>query len=161
VNTARVLDGSSAGKDGHEVKPMILIVEDHTSVRTLLCSWLGMIFPGCSFLTAESGEEAVSKASSARPGIVLMDIGLPGINGIEATKEIVVLLPDVKVVMLTILDDPEYRRDAEKAGACAYVTKGRMHADLVPIVKSLIEKASGGSENPSGSPGRTENETAQ
>ncbi len=153
MDTARLLNGSSVGKDSPEVKSRILIVEDHRSVRTLLCSWLGMVFPLCSFLTAESGEEAVSKASSARPQIVLMDIGLPGINGIEATKEIVALLPDAKVVMLTILDDTEYRSDAEKAGACAFVTKGRMHVDLVPVVKRLLAKVDEGSDNPSGSSG--------
>ena len=75
------------------------------------------------------------------PDIVLMDIGLPGINGIEATRRIMALAPQAKVTMLSIHEDPEYQADAAAAGASAYVPKRTMHRDLIPAVERLLSHA--------------------
>ena len=118
---------------------MILLVDDHDQVRTSLKNWLGATFPDHEFIEAKSGEEAVVVASEKKPGLILMDIGLPGMNGIEATRQIKAELPETQVVMLTIHDAPDYRREAEEAGACAFVGKERAHSSLVPMLQRMLE----------------------
>jgi DNA-binding NarL/FixJ family response regulator len=116
----------------------VLIVDDHRAVRLSLRSWLEMAFPQCRFVEAASGEEAVTMAQSVNPALVIMDVGLPGINGIEATRQIKASRPDVLVVMLSVYDDEAYRFQAADAGASAYVSKWRMQAELQPVVAQLL-----------------------
>jgi DNA-binding NarL/FixJ family response regulator len=82
----------------------------------------------------------VDLVRSQAPDIVLMDIGLPGMNGIEATRRIKAIAPQVRVVILSILEDPEYQADAAAAGASAYVPKRKMHTELIPILTGLLSK---------------------
>ena len=116
----------------------ILIVEDHEGVRHSLREWLELSFPHYQLLEAASGEEAVSVAQASCPCLVIMDIGLPGINGIEATQGIKAALPDTQVVMLTIYDDEAHRADAAAAGASAYVRKRKVQTELLPVVTRLL-----------------------
>ena len=121
----------------------ILIVEDHESVRRGLHDWLSIGFPNCRILGAESGEEAVALVHAHSPDIVLMDIGLPQMNGIEATRRIKAAVPKVKVVMVSMHDTPTYRADAGAAGANGYVPKGEMASKLVPRVAKLLAQPRG------------------
>jgi DNA-binding NarL/FixJ family response regulator len=130
------------------VKPTILIVEDHDAVRTSLRELLCATFPGCSFLEARTGEEALAMASAYPPHIVLMDLALPGMNGIEAVRHLKASAPDAQVVMLTIHEDAEYKLGASAAGASAYVTKGEMHSSLVPILTALLSMLETENDNP-------------
>jgi CheY-like chemotaxis protein len=121
----------------------ILIVEDNNSMRNQILKYLKGLFLDVLFLEATDGEEAVALAISSHPDIVLMDIGLPKINGIEATRQIRDRLPHTQVVMLTILNDTVFKDAAFAAGAVAYVIKENMNAELVPIIQRLLT----GSEN--------------
>jgi DNA-binding NarL/FixJ family response regulator len=116
----------------------IMIVEDYDRVRALLREWLGATFPNCKFLEAKSGEEAIALVNASPPEIVLMDIGMGQMNGIEATRHIKALAPQAHVVMLTIHEDSAYRADAAAAGACAYVSKRKMQKELLPALKALL-----------------------
>ena len=118
--------------------PTILIVEDHDAVRASLRDWLNATFPNLDCLEARTGEEAVALVLGRPPAIVLMDVGLPGMNGIEATRRIKTTAPQTQVVMLSIHEDPHYQIDAATAGASAYVSKRRMHIELIPIVRKLL-----------------------
>ena len=118
---------------------MILIVDDHDQVRASLKNWLGATFPNHDFIEAASGEEAVAMSRENEPVLVLMDIALPEMNGIEATRQIKAARPATQVVMLTIHDAPDYRRDAEEAGACAFIGKERAHSCLIPVLRRLLE----------------------
>lgn len=120
------------------VKPTILIVEDNDAVRTSLRELLCATFPGCSFLEAKSGEEALALASPHPPDIVMMDLVLPGMDGIEATRHMKASAPDVQVVMLTIHEGSAYRADAAAAGASAFVAKRTMHTELIPVLATLL-----------------------
>ena len=126
-------------KDGHGLRPTCLIVEDHELVRTALREWLMGVFPGCHFLAVGSGEEAICLVSHV-PDVILMDIGLPGMSGLEATRRIKQVLPQVKIVILTLYDNTEYRAGAGAAKANAYVLKQRMTTDLIPLLKSLLSR---------------------
>jgi DNA-binding NarL/FixJ family response regulator len=116
----------------------ILIVEDHYRLRKSLRQWLSSSFPECVFLEAETGEDAIGQTTSHRPEIILMDIALPGISGIEATRRIRKELPRTHVVILTIHDEEGYKTDAESAGAFAFVPKHKMYTELLPIIETLL-----------------------
>jgi DNA-binding NarL/FixJ family response regulator len=120
------------------VKPLILIVEDHDAVRASLRDWLSASFSGCRFLEAKSGEEAVALACAQSPDLILMDIVLPQMNGIEATRRIKAALPQVQVVILTMHENSAYQADAAAAGASAYVLKRTMRTELIPVVAGIL-----------------------
>ena len=119
--------------------PDILIVDDSGKVRTSLYHWLKSVFPSCNIEEAGSGQEAIDSVVIHPPGIILMDVAMPGMNGIEATHRIKAISPGTKVVMLTIYEDPQYQADASMAGASGYVIKCKMHAELIPILIGLME----------------------
>jgi two-component system, NarL family, invasion response regulator UvrY len=116
----------------------ILIVEDHDGVRQSLREWLELVFPQYHLVEATSGEEALTLAQSISPRVVIMDIGLPGINGIEAAQDIKAAVPNTQVVMLSIYDDEAHRADATAAGACAYVPKRKAQTELLPVLTRLL-----------------------
>jgi len=104
----------------------ILIVEDHQGVRQSLREWLELSFPNYQLLEAVNGEEAVAIARTMSPCLVIMDIGLPGMSGIEAAQGIKAAAPATRVVVLTIYDDEAHRTDAAAAGVSAYVPKRKV-----------------------------------
>ena len=116
----------------------ILIVEDHEAVRRSLRDWLQVEFPQCRVIEASSGEEAIALIRTESPRLVVMDISLPGMGGIEATRRIKAALPSAQVVMLTIHEDDAHRVDATRAGASAYVPKRVMQTELVPALAALL-----------------------
>lgn len=120
------------------LRPKILIVEDHAQVRRSIRDYLEMNFPYALFVEAADGREAVELAKSELPDVVLMDISLPIMDGIQATREIKSVLPNVLVVMLTIHEDIDYIDDAMDAGATVYLVKRKMALELVPIVARLM-----------------------
>lgn len=122
----------------------ILIVEDHAGVRQSLREWLELSFPDYELLEAASGEEAVATAQAKSPSLIIMDIGLPGMTGIEATETIKKTMPNTKVIMLTIFDDEDYRSHAAEAGAFAYVPKRKIKTELMPVVRRILQGDKGG-----------------
>jgi two-component system invasion response regulator UvrY len=119
----------------------ILIVEDHDAVRRSLRDWLEVEFPQCRVIEAVSGEEAMALTRIESPHLVVMDITLPGMSGIEATRQIKATLPSAQIVMLTVHEDETYRADATAAGASAYVPKRAMQTELVRTLAALLANA--------------------
>jgi two-component system NarL family response regulator len=120
------------------MRTAILIVEDHDALRFSMREWLSAALPDCRFSEAKSGEEAVTQTLAHPPDIVLMDIGLPKMNGIEATRRIKAIAPRAQVVMVTFYEAIDYQADALAAGASAYVVKYRMHDELIPVLTTLL-----------------------
>ncbi|NWF75430.1 MAG: response regulator transcription factor [Nitrospirae bacterium] len=120
------------------IKDLLLIVEDHDALRESLQKWLSTFFPELDFLEAGSGEDALNLVKEHKPGIVLMDIKLPQMSGIEATRQIKEMLPDTNIVILSMYDFIDYKTEALAAGASAYVAKNRMYSELVPIIKKFL-----------------------
>jgi two-component system, NarL family, invasion response regulator UvrY len=121
--------------------PSIMIVEDNDLVRESLRVWLAINFPQCNLMEACSGEDALLQAGVQAPDLVLMDIGLPDMNGIEATRQLHASKPALRIIMLSIQEDAQYVADALAAGASCYVPKRKMHSELVPLLSRLLEMA--------------------
>ncbi len=116
----------------------ILIVEDHEKVRRALRKLLEVRFSQYKVIEAGSGEEALQQTLTNAPQLVLMDITLPGMSGIEATRRIRATDASPAVVMFTIHEDDIYRQEADEAGAIAYVTKQSLQSELLPQLDSLL-----------------------
>lgn len=123
----------------------MLIVEDNDRVRGALRDWMQSAFPELDVSEVADGETAVEAVAASPPAVVLMDLALPGIDGIEATRRIRQANPDVPVVVLTIHEDARYRQAAEEAGAYAFVPKRSMQHDLVRVVGSVLRLGAEGS----------------
>jgi DNA-binding NarL/FixJ family response regulator len=119
----------------------ILIVEDHDGVRSTIRSVIGAMFPSCAIFEASTGEDALQLSKECPPHVVIMDISLPGMDGIEATRQIKALEPRAKVVILTVHDAEEYRTRAKEAGACSYIVKSRASRDLLTTMHSLLNNS--------------------
>jgi DNA-binding NarL/FixJ family response regulator len=120
------------------VEPLrILVVEDHPLFRrgvvALLESVTGLAVAG----VATTGEDAVARAAELRPDVVLMDLQLPGISGIEATRAIVAATPDVRVLVLTLFEDDDSVFLALRAGARGYVLKDADEDELTGAVRAV------------------------
>jgi len=126
----------------HALRPSILVVEDHRSLRTSVVTWLQYRCPGSLVQGVESGEEALAHARAARPDVVLMDINLPGIDGLEAASRIKAEAPKTAVVMLSTHDTPCHRLAAAKAGASGYISKRDMETLLEATVECLLQSRS-------------------
>jgi DNA-binding NarL/FixJ family response regulator len=109
----------------------VLIVDDQAPFRRAARAVVAAT-PGFDVVgEAESGEEAVELAASLRPGMVLMDINLPGINGIEATRRITAARPETVVMLLSTYQEGDLPSDALSCGAARYVHKEQFGPDVV------------------------------
>ena len=124
------------------MKSNILIVEDHELTRFGLktafetCDYAGEIFE------AESAETAIDIVHSKHIDLIIMDLGLPGMDGIEATHTIKQFSPEIKVVILTSHNDVQEVLNSLKAGANAYCSKEINPSRLITVVQSVIDGAS-------------------
>ncbi len=115
----------------------VLLCDDHRifreGLRTLLEKNPGLSVVG----EAGDGPGAVKKAQELAPDIVLMDISLPNLNGIEATRRILALRPQVKVIVLSMHSDPRFVREALTAGASGYLLKDSAFEELLTAVAAV------------------------
>jgi DNA-binding NarL/FixJ family response regulator len=88
--------------------------------------------------TAEDGDEVVAMVAKKEPDLVLMDLKMPVLNGVEATRQIRTKHPDVKVLVLTTYDDDEWVFDAVKAGASGYLLKDTPRDELVKAIRGTV-----------------------
>ncbi len=115
----------------------ILLVDDHEVVRLGLKSLISR-YPQFEVVAeAENASEAIKKASLHKPDVVVMDIRLPGKSGIEATREIIRLNPDAKVIMLTSYAEEELLFEAITAGASGYVLKQIGSGELIRALEAI------------------------
>jgi DNA-binding NarL/FixJ family response regulator len=86
------------------------------------------------------GQQAVQKAAALRPDVVLLDLGMPGLNGIEATKKIRERSPESRVVILTQCSDPDIKDVSLQVGAEAYVVKTKAASELLPTIEAALRR---------------------
>ena len=115
----------------------ILVADDHPIVRDGLRVALAAIADAEVVGEVESGTEAVKAAAELQPDLILMDIVMPGLNGIEATRQVKWRNPAIRVLVLTVVDDDDSVFAAMRAGALGYVLKGTGQADLLRAVEAV------------------------
>jgi DNA-binding NarL/FixJ family response regulator len=115
----------------------VLVVDDHAVLRrgiqSMVRAWPGWEIAG----ETGSGEEAVRLSYSLKPDIILMDISMPGIGGLEATKIICKQQPEAKILLLTLHDSIEWVRIAFEAGARGYLLKSDTEAELMKGLETV------------------------
>ncbi|HEV8107367.1 MAG TPA: response regulator transcription factor [Burkholderiales bacterium] len=119
----------------------IMVVEDHPATLAALLALLEAAFPGCRLVPVGGAEQALHLCAAAAPHVVVMDIALPGMSGIEATRRIKAAWPETRVVMHSSYEMRVYREGAAAAGASAFVSKSKVASELVPAVASLLAAA--------------------
>jgi two-component system, NarL family, response regulator NreC len=115
----------------------VLIVDDHAVVRSGLRRVLDAEDDIEAVAEAPSAERAVFEALEHRPDVVLMDVVMPGKSGIEGMPALLQAVPDVKVLVLSMQDDPRYVHEAFEAGASGYVLKEAADTDVVGAVRAV------------------------
>lgn len=119
-------------------KIRVLLVDDHVLFRKGLASLMALRSELEVVGEASDGAEALAKARELRPDLVLMDINMPGTNGLEATRLIRAELPDLRVVMLTVSEQEEDLYEAIKSGAQGYLLKNLRPESLFEMVQDAM-----------------------
>ncbi|MDD5678587.1 MAG: response regulator transcription factor [Kiritimatiellae bacterium] len=115
----------------------ILLIDDHAETRKEMAALINAEKDLAVVAEAVTGEEGVVKTCELKPDLVVMDIFLPGINGIEATKNILANNPAEKILVLSNYSGHILVQAILKAGALGYVRKGNAFEELVPAVRSI------------------------
>jgi len=120
------------------LKARILIADDHALVRQGIASFLKMSDAYEVVGEAADGVEAIQAVKKNRPDVVLMDISMPKLGGLEATVEIKKMNPDIKILVLTQYEDTVYIRRFFKAGASGYLLKKAVGVDLLTALETIL-----------------------
>ena len=123
--------------------PTVLVCDDSSLARETLRHAVSAV-PGVErVLEAASGEEALARWAVERPDVTLMDVRMPGLGGVEATRRLLALHPEATVVMLTMGEDVDGVARAVKAGACGYVVKDSSVEELAASVSYVLTAGHG------------------
>jgi len=116
----------------------VLIVDDHELVRAGIRSLLSTVNGVKVIGEAATGEEAVKVAREKHPNVVLMDVRMPGIGGLEATRKLLRADPDLKIIALTVCGEEPFPSKLLQAGAAGYLTKGSGLDEMVQAIHSVF-----------------------
>lgn len=116
----------------------VMLVDDHDLVRNGIRRLLDDVSGIKVVAEAVSGEQAVKQVRNKQPDVILMDVSMPGIGGLEATRKIMQTLPDVKIIAVTIHDDEPFPARLLEAGASGYLTKGCDVREIIKAIKSVF-----------------------
>lgn len=117
----------------------LLLVDDHQMVRLGLSSYFSIQDDMEVIGEAENGQEGVNQALSLRPDVILMDLVMDGMDGIEATKEILAQWPEAKIIIVTSFIDDEKVFPAMEAGASGYMLKTSSASEIADAIRSAYE----------------------
>ena len=116
----------------------ILLVDDHAVVRQGYAALLRVLLPEVQVIEACDGEEAMAKALEVALSLVIMDVGLPGISGVETTRRLLQRLPQLRVLFFSMHDELPLVRQALDAGAAGYITKSSSPDVLLDAVRRTL-----------------------
>ena len=117
----------------------VLIVDDHTLFREGVLAILNGAQDIEAVGEAATGQEAIQQAGQLSPDVILMDIQMPDINGIKATRQILEAHPQIGIIMLTMLEDDDSLFAAMRAGARGYVLKGADKVEMLQSIRAVAE----------------------
>lgn len=116
----------------------VLIIEDHEDFRAVVRDHLEKQDFKLNIIEASTGELGILKAMKERPDIVLMDIRLPNMNGLEAASRIKAYLPKVKIIVLTMFETQTFREVFRSKDITAYIGKSELFDRLIPVMLEYI-----------------------
>jgi DNA-binding NarL/FixJ family response regulator len=129
-------DGGGAEEPPRSPRPRVVLADDHASVLTAigrLLSW------SCDVVaTATTGEQLLEAAGRLSPDVIVIDLRLPDMSGIDACRELRDAAMPAKIILLTAADDPEIRRSAYESGAAAFVAKHRAGEELLAAIDRVF-----------------------
>ena len=117
-----------------------LLADDDAGFRATLRQLLERRVEAQVLGEAGNGEEAIQLTNNLRPDVVLMDLAMPRMNGLEATRQLKARWPDLAVIVLTVHDEDVYRRTALAAGATAFLQKKMLGVDLWPTLVRILNQ---------------------
>ena len=120
-------------------KIRVVVADDHTIVRKGLCALMSGARRIDVIGEAENGREAMKMVENLKPDVLLMDISMPGLNGIEATRQLKKRFPKLKVVILTMHDNEEYIFETLRAGASGYLVKRSAPDELISAIHAVYQ----------------------
>jgi len=120
-------------------KVRVLVVDDFEAWRRFICSTLQRKADLQIIGEASDGLEAVQKAEELHPDLIILDLGLPKLNGIEAARRIRKVSSGSKILFVTQESSPDVAQVALSSGALGYVLKTRVEADLLPALQAVLE----------------------
>ena len=124
-----------------DLKRKLLIVEDSVSFRQLLKESLLARFPMMEVLEAGDAGEALKRVKAFSPDLATVDIQLPGENGLDLTKKLKAECPNLKVIILTMHDTPEYREAAHQSQANYFISKGSStKEEILTLIESALSE---------------------
>ncbi|HEX5803946.1 MAG TPA: response regulator transcription factor [Azospira sp.] len=126
-------------KDNSPIR--VLLVDDHQLVRDGLRSRLGESEGIVIVGEASNGTEALALAASLQPDLVLLDIGLPDISGLDVAARLAAVAPQARALMLSMYDNREYVTSALRAGACGYVLKDATSKEIIAAIRAVAAGA--------------------
>ena len=115
----------------------VMLVDDHGLVRSGIKRILSDVGDIDVVAEADSGEQAVRQAREIKPDVILMDLSMPGIGGLEATRKITRSMPEAKIIAVTIHEDDPFPARLLEAGAVGYLTKGCDVREIINAIKSV------------------------
>jgi len=117
-----------------------VVVDDSSTFLRSLCSFLRDM-PAVQVVgAADSAREAFVVVEEMKPDLVLIDLQMPGMNGLEATTVLRSRYPETHVILVTMHDTPELRQASLEGGACGFVAKGRLGQDLPAVLEQVVAK---------------------
>jgi DNA-binding NarL/FixJ family response regulator len=120
------------------VDSVALIVEDHVEVRRALRDRILASFSGFRFFEAGNVDDALRIVQDKHVDLALMDIRLPGKDGVDGTRMLLERSPRTRVIMVSLFDDTSHRKAAREAGALAFVSKRSISKELIPAIWRLV-----------------------
>jgi two-component system response regulator NreC len=121
------------------MKIKILVADDNHHFRRRVSTFLATESDFEVIDEIDDGSKVVSHAVRLKPDVILMDVSMPGMNGLDATKQVTGVMPGVKVIMLSVYDIDEYKKASLEHGAVGYVVKKEMATQLVPMIREVLK----------------------
>jgi len=116
-------------------RPRVLVAEDHPDMAKAMCRVLAL---DCEVVgTVADGSAVLEAATRLQPDVVVVDLNLPGVNGLEVCRQITQTDPEIKVIVFTAMNDPDVRARAFELGASAFVSKLAGDGELLSTIKRL------------------------